>query len=404
MKRFAILFLITFIAWDAYACTSVIVSGRITVDGRPLIFKNRDASKQDEVVVSCKGEIYHFIAITNADDFRPDRVSSGFNEKGFSIINTNTHNQNGKRNDNGNNTRIMRRALEICVNTKDFECLLDTLPHPLRANSNFGVMDAEGNVAYYEVSNHKYKKYDVNDPEIAPYGYLVRSNFALSGDRSQDVGIERYNAMDTYISGLLEKGRISHEDIIRGATRYFVHGGSKVNLNDFEPLNNQKPVYVDFTNFIPRCHTSSAQLIQGIKQGEDPLQTVGWTICGSPLTTVCIPVWIIPDCHLPVVLSRNHHKHAPVCDAGLKLKKLLFPSDKKRGKEDIDIAQLINKSGKGVVQQIIPIETKVFKYARKVESAVRKHGNTAQEIIDFYSWVDRYLASEYKKRFGIVLE
>ena len=33
------------------ACTSFIVSGRVTKDGRPMIFKNRDTGEQNNVVV-----------------------------------------------------------------------------------------------------------------------------------------------------------------------------------------------------------------------------------------------------------------------------------------------------------------------------------------------------------------
>ena len=42
----------------ASACTSVIVSGRITKDGRPMLFKNRDTSNQNNVAVLVKGSIY----------------------------------------------------------------------------------------------------------------------------------------------------------------------------------------------------------------------------------------------------------------------------------------------------------------------------------------------------------
>ena len=49
-----------------------------------------------------------------------------------------------------------------------------------------------------------------------------------------------------------------------------------------------------------------------------------------------------------------------ICDAGLELKKRLFPNNKKRKKNDINIAQLINKS-----------------------------------------WADQYVATEYEKQFGV---
>jgi len=404
MKRLAILFLFLCVVWSSFACTSVIVSGKVTSDGRPCIFKNRDASNEDIVVVSVQGKRYHYIAVVTANDLTTRLVRSGFNEKGFSIINTYTKNQNGTSLDIGNNNVILRRALESCVSTRDFERMLDSLPHPLKVNTNYGVMDAEGHVAYYEVGNYKYVKYDVNDPKVAPNGYLVRSNFAFSGDRKKDVGVVRYKALDTYMSNLRKKGKINHEDIIRGASRFLVHGETGADLNEMMPGNNHKPVYVSIKDYITNRLTTNSQLIQGVKKGEDPLHTVGWTICGSPMTTVCIPVWIMPNHRVPRIMSRNASKRASICDAGLKLKKRLFPNEKKRGKSDINLAQLINKKGNGILQQITSIETEIFRRANKVLNAVQKQGVSIQEINDFYTWVDSYVPYEYKKRFGIVLE
>ena len=42
-------------AAPAAACTSVIVSGMVTPDGRPYIFKNRDTPSQDNLVVTVIG-------------------------------------------------------------------------------------------------------------------------------------------------------------------------------------------------------------------------------------------------------------------------------------------------------------------------------------------------------------
>ena len=48
-------------ALPSVACTSVIVSGKVTPDGRPYIFKNRDTPNQDNLVVSVQGRIYRFL-------------------------------------------------------------------------------------------------------------------------------------------------------------------------------------------------------------------------------------------------------------------------------------------------------------------------------------------------------
>ena len=386
-----------------YACTSIIVSGKASVDGRPFIFKNLDGKEKDVALIICKGEKYRYTAIPNKTNsaIRPNKVSSGFNETGFSIINTAAYNLNGGKKDGLNNTRILRRALEICKTLKDFETLLDTLPKPLHMDSNYGVMDAQGGVAYYEAGNKGYVKYDANDPKIAPNGFLIRTNFGVSGDKKYGVGYERYSAMEMYIKEINRNGKILFEDVIRGATRFLTHGETKVNLYNYEPESGGRPLFVDFKDFIPRRMTVDAQLIQGVKNEENPLETTAWTMCGFPLTTVCIPIWLTQNGQLPTLVSRNSNGHSLICDAGLELKKRLFPNNKKRNKNDINIAQLINKSGTGILQRIKPIEDEVFRRASDVQASIRKEGTKTRNVSDFYSWVDQYVATEYKKQFGL---
>ena len=404
MKRIACFFSFFFIVGfvcKVFACTSIVVSGKVSADGRPFIFKNRDATHNNEVIVLCKGESYLFLAMTNNAELQSKRVSSGYNEVGFSIINTQSSNLNKVENDVVNNTRILMRALEICKTLDDFEILLDTLPRPLHIDSNYGVMDAEGGIAYYETSNNGYVKYDVNDPNVAPDGYLIRTNFGMSGDRSKGTGFERYKAMKMFVEGNKKNGKISAEDVIRKGTRYLTHGESNINLLDSEPENAEKSVFVDFANFIPRRHTASAQLIHGVKPGENPLGTVAWTICGSPLTTVCIPIWITSGHKLPKILSFNISGHSSMSDAGLELKKCLFPASKERKTEEINLAQLTNKAGTGILQQIQPIEDKIFRKSKCISRAIRRRGYAGKKTESFYEWLDSYVPAEYEKRFGI---
>ncbi|MBO4891665.1 MAG: hypothetical protein J5502_03580 [Prevotella sp.] len=401
MKRAIILFFFLSVAWKVCACTSIVVSGKASADGRPFIFKNGDGRNMDIVTASFQGEKYFYSAIISAKVSKPDRVSSGFNETGFSIINTDGHNLNSGKANNINNTRVMRRALEVCATLKDFETLLDTLHRPLHMNSNFGVMDATGGVAYYEVGNKSYVKYDANDPKVAPKGYLIRSNYGMSGDKSRGVGFERYKAMEMFVDGVKRKGKINYKDVIRGASRYLTHGETKVNLLNHLPKDASIPVFVTFDNFIPRIQTINAQLIQGIKPGEHPLETVAWTICGSPLTTVCIPVWINSGHSLPKILSRKSNGHSPMTDVGLELKKRLFPKSKKRKPNEINLAQLVNQAGTGILQKLEPVEDEIFHRADRVLRSVRKRGSAGTEADTFYKWLDQYVPTEYNKRFGI---
>ena len=400
-------------ATKSAACTSVIVSGKVTPDGRPYIFKNRDTPNQDNLVVSVQGSKYRFIAIVGRQDSLNLNVWSGHNEAGFAIANTAAYNLNGRQkpgqprpNGDEKDGNLMYKALETCATLADFEHLLDSIKQAkgtLHSNSNFAVLDAEGGVAYYETGNKGYVKFDANDPIQAPYGYLIRTNHGMSGDRSLDQGIERYLAIQDYMTRAGFEGNLGFEPIIRKVTRTLTHGLTRLNLWDFAPQDDSQPVYFPFRDFIPRWHTASAQLIQGVKKGEDPKLTVAWTIAGSTLTTVAIPLWITSDGILPKVVSRNNEGRASLVDAGFELKKQLFPIERGNGTDYINLAKLINHAGTGILQKIEPIETEIFARSEQALNALRENGPTAKETAEFYHWIDIFLKEQYKRKFGIEL-
>ena len=170
-KRLLALFLMAAVMTEVQpvlACTSVIVSGRVTKDGRPLIFKNRDTSTLHNMTIVVQGRVYRYIGLVNAEDTAPVNVWGGHNEAGFGIINTAAYNLNGDGGDTDGDGILIRKALELCATLEDFERLLDTVKKPREVNSNFAVLDAKGGCAYYETGNYEYVKFDVNDPNVAP--------------------------------------------------------------------------------------------------------------------------------------------------------------------------------------------------------------------------------------------
>lgn len=396
----------------ADACTSVIVSGKVTPDGRPYIFKNRDTPNQDNLVVTVQGRKYRFIAIVGRQDSLNQNVWSGHNEAGFAIANTAAYNLNGRQqpgrqrpNGDEKDGNLMYKALESCATLSDFDHLLDSIKQAkgtLHSNSNFAVLDAQGGVCYYETGNNGYVKFDANDPNQAPYGFIIRTNHGMSGDRSLDQGIERYLAIQDYMTRAGFEENLDFEPIIRKVTRMLTHGLTRLNLWDFAPQDDSQPVYFPFRDFIPRWHTASAQLIQGVRPGEDPGLTIAWTIPGSSLTTPAIPLWITSDNDLPQIVTRNSTGHATLVDAGFKLKDQLFPIKRGNGADYINLARLINHAGTGILQQIEPIEDEIFYRAKKVIETLRKNGRAGSETTEFYQWVDQYVNEQYKQRFNIL--
>lgn len=389
------------------ACTSIIVSGKVTPDGRPYIFKNRDTHDLDNLAIQIQGSRYRFVGIVATKDTLYKSVWSGHNEVGFAIANTAAYNLNGKlepgkprpQGDDNDGT-LMRKALGTCRTLGEFEHLLDSIKAqgPIPSNSNFAVLDAEGGVAYYETGNKGYVKYDANDPLVAPYGFIVRTNHGMSGERSLDQGVERYLAISDYATRAAFANDLGFENIIRKVTRNLKHGLTQIDLHDFQPQDDSQPVYFPFRDFIPRYLTASAQLIQGVKENESPLLTTAWTIVGSPLTTVAIPLWITTDGKLPnVVTHQKPGQQAPLVTVSFELKQQLFPIERGNGQDYINLARLINRSGTGIIQQIEPIETEIFYRSR----AIRQSNTPNKDISEFYRWVEQYVREQYSQRFSI---
>lgn len=171
IKHLSLLVTIVFALFGQHvlACTSVIVSGRVTPDGRPYIFKNRDTPNVDNLEMVVQGRGYTFLATMAAQDSLASNIWAGHNEKGFAIFDTDAYNLNGKSElqeshpakwyETHGEGWLMRCALETCASLRDFEHMLDSLPRPLYCNGNIACMDGDGNVAYYEVGNNGFVKY-----------------------------------------------------------------------------------------------------------------------------------------------------------------------------------------------------------------------------------------------------
>ncbi len=380
------------------ACTSFIVSGRATKDGRPLIFKNRDTKATSNVMVMVQGERYKYVGITYYTDKRPRNIWGGHNEVGFAIINTAAYNLNGCSGDDSDHDGwMMMRALEVCRTLADFEHLLDTLPKPLRVNSNFGVLDAEGGCAYYETGNKGFVKFDANDPQEAPDGYLVRTNHGMTGCRDIDSGVERFSAISDFMAAAHSEGKLDCEYLMASAPRYLIHGLTKRNLYEDMPADENDVRLIHFADYIPRYLSSSAILIQGVAAGEAPSHTVSWTNIGWPCASVAVPLMIVDGVDLPAIVQRGEGDKSWLCSKSIEEKLKVFNQKRGNVRDYIDLSKLVNERGTGIVQRIIPLEREVFKHAKPALQKVRSGKDGAKALREYYQWVDEYVTSHYPK-------
>lgn len=402
-KRLLALFLMAAVMTEVQpvlACTSVIVSGKATKDGRPLIFKNRDTSTLHNMTIVVLGRVYRYIGLVNAEDTAPVNVWGGHNEAGFGIINTAAYNLNGDGGDTDGDGILIRKALELCATLEDFERLLDTVKKPREVNSNFAVLDANGGCAYYETGNYDYVKFDVNDPKVAPDGYLMRTNFGTTGNHKLDLGVERYCAITDFMAEACKEGQFDPEYLLCQIPRYMKHGVTKLDMADFMPENENDTRYFPFHDYIARYSTSSVIMVQGVRPDESPLATVSWTMVGWPLSTVAIPLVLTPSGKLPALVADDGTGHSRLNEMGLQLKERVFSLKSGNTNSYGDLARLMNKKGTGILQQIQPIEKEVMRRGEESLDGLRK-SKSFKTIEAYYDWVDEFLSEQYRSLFGV---
>ncbi|MBK5721001.1 hypothetical protein JGH11_08980 [Dysgonomonas sp. Marseille-P4677] len=397
MKRLYTIFLLLLATFlPIVACTTAIISGKYTVDGRPLLYKHRDTDALQNKVMYFDDGKYKYIGIVNSNDKYGKEVWGGYNSTGFAIMNSASYNLNpeqaGKDELEG---VVMKLALQQCATLADFERLLDSLPKPMYLSANFGVIDALGGAAYYETGDYSYKKFDANDPLTAPRGYLIRTNYSFSGDRNRDKGISRYMAAEPILYQAALSNSLSYKFLLQDVSRNLKHGLTGTNLYNNIPLNNDKPIYVPFRDFIPRYSTSSVIVVQGTKGDEPPALTTMWTILGSPLTSVAIPVWLNKNNIYPSILIAERSENADLCNWSLFLKKELFPISVGEGNDYINLAALLTSNQTGILQKIKPIENLILENGNSLLEKWRKNEQLTSELKDFYNQIDNYVSEFY---------
>ncbi|HDP76004.1 MAG TPA: hypothetical protein ENN49_09070 [Bacteroidales bacterium] len=91
MKRYVLLLALILLAAQAFACTTAIISGKATPDGRPLLWKHRDANDFNNKIVFEAGARFRYLALINSND--PERQAwAGANSAGFAIMNSASYN------------------------------------------------------------------------------------------------------------------------------------------------------------------------------------------------------------------------------------------------------------------------------------------------------------------------
>lgn len=380
----------------ASPCTSIIIAGKATPDGRPLMWKHRDTGVPYNHIVYVNEGGYRFLGLVNSD--QPEgAVWTGSNETGFSIMNTASYNlKDDDVKEMDHEGLLMRQALKVCRTVTDFEHYLDTLPRPLRVEANFGVIDAEGGAAYFETNNHRYWKKDVNDPVLAPEGYLIYTNFSFEGRPDEGKGYIRY-ANATQLFNAMQTRGFTPQRIFSEVSRSFYNSLLDIDLIHQTPGPAFASGWFVEQDFIPRFESTASIVIQGIKPGMAPELTTLWTALGYPPASIALPLWVKMGDNQPALVSYEEEKKtAPLGYYASRLKQQIYPVRRGNGQKYLHWALLWNEGGTGYMQQLAPVESEVFRLFEAALPGWEQQGLDTQAVEQLYEKADRLITDAYR--------
>lgn len=343
-------------------CTTGLAAYFATPDGKPLLWKNRDVSNnQQEYHYVDDGRI-PYIALTYRDTLT--NYYAGINEAGFAIENSDAHNlslwgrpSEGRWGSDADDGKMMWHALATCRTVDDFQALLDTTNVIGRTHhSNYGTFDAFGGAVMFEAASYHYTAYDANE---SPNGIIIRANYAYTGTNADNplssYGPHRHDRALQLWTQLESESRLTPEQIYRHVVR-------DVTIPDFDPYplpfegyyGNCEYGCIPHDRAICRDRTRSVMVAQGVHPGDRPDGSVIWAMVGQPLGAVATPLWVGAR-SVPVEYNAAGSR---ICSIASSISDWVWGNRNHVG--DIDTRRLISPDGKGIWDYTIPLESWVF--------------------------------------------
>ncbi|MDD2476792.1 MAG: carcinine hydrolase/isopenicillin-N N-acyltransferase family protein [Dysgonamonadaceae bacterium] len=381
-----------------HACTTAVIAARNSANGRSMIWKLRDTDNIKNAMRFFDDGKYTYLGLVNSNDTLGLEVWGGTNSAGFAIMNSASYNVNV-----GDTTQLkdqegifMKLALQTCASLQDLENLLNTYPKPRGQASHYGVIDANGGAAYYEVNNWTWTKFDANDTEIAPNGYIIRTNYSESGTKNKGYGFIRREAAETVFKKALQNNKLDYRTVIQRFSRCSFHPVFGINYREkFESGTNESS-FVASDDLITRHSSASSIIVEGVKPNESPTLTTIWTLVGYPNTCIAMPLWIAGGKNIPNILRYNSElQNSPLNEAAKEWKNKCYPLTRSDGYHYLKLDELINTENSGYIQRIEPLESTIFNESEEMLAKWRNQSPSTAEIESFYKKLNKKVSDFY---------
>lgn len=340
----------------AEECSTALIFGAAAEDGRPILWKNRDTDRLSNKVVYVAEVPFSYLGLVNADDPSGRRVWAGLNAAGFAIENSVAYNLPSKSSEAKDlEGVVMGDALRSCRTVDDFEAYLKRNQGPdLGCQANFGVIDAAGGAALFEVHNRGYTRW--NAAEFAEK-FILTTNFSRSGEVKTGRGYVRFDRL-VELSKSVPAGKYSVARILQDFARDLGH--PYMNYPDAaarSTLPPDKPILIHTQQTIDRSDTSCAVVAQGVAPGGDPRDATLWVLLGEPVCGIAVPLWV-EAADVPAELGDG--EMAPLVKEAARLKGKARPFTDEERQTYLDLTRLDNAAGTGWLPVLMKKEREIL--------------------------------------------
>lgn len=380
-------------------CTVAVVSGKVTLDGCPLLWKNRDTSAVNNKIAYFQGEKYNFIGLITAGQEPVQSVWAGINTQGFAIINSASSDLSESEKSGKDNGRFMKRALGQCGDVADFESLLQKTKGQRQVSSNYGVIDAHGNACFFETSDTKYAKFDANDPRVAPDGYIVHTNFAYTSPvENGGGGYIRFERVSRLFQNAAAENRLNVRFILQDACRDLVNEKLHSYPLTDPPADHASPVYINTNDTINRNSTVSVAVFHGSPNPEKTYLSTMWILLGQAVCTSAAPLWPHAQA-VPDVLGGEGK--APMNRLAQKARDYLYPDQRGHMRQYLHLDRFLNYKDQGVLGELLSIENKVLAWTQEKLKEWKQEKPRAEDMFAFEDRMAAWVYKSLKKAFPL---
>jgi hypothetical protein len=293
-------------------CTIAVVSGSVTDDGRPLLWKNRDTAYVDNEIVYFDDGLYPYLALVSAGE--TNNAWMGVNSRGFAVLNALSHNLPDIFQGGITNGALMKLALQTCGTVDDFQNLLIQTNVTGRDNpANLAVIDASGGASMFEAGNRSFVRYDADGSALGPNGFVVRANLSLSADTT-GWNTWRFRRATALVQAAVANRKAQATDLLRVSRDLCT-----ATINPYPlPYEGSPPYYPDAYGYVDASETINRQssvaggVIRGVQLHEDPRLSTYYALVGHPEVTPAVPLWVAAG---PTPPEMDGPVTSPMCDA-----------------------------------------------------------------------------------------